>query len=388
MMQLDEWTETPMRARRLGKTASLVITLGILAATVLFGHTTDGSAASADVITKPVVSRPVATGHSGWAQLEWTATPGSGGDILSYVITAHDLVNTSIELDVTKSADSVGTPSDSRYAFTGLDARHTYWFSVTAIDANGPGDPSPGTAMVRVPLASPFLNSGDCVRRQYANLLGVRNPSAADVARWSKVIDVYGSTCAYIAQQFWLSDGFQNVLPPVTRLYQAYFLRIPDSAGHAYWVAKVRAGTKLSSVSAFFAGSAEFIDTYGSLTNAQFVDKVYQNVLGRAADGDGATYWLRLLNAKRIDRGSLMLLFSESEEYRTDQNPRIKAYLLYLELLRRSPTEAEVLQATPDLPNPIPSELFPDYANDRLLVSIDRIMSTVEYRGLVFAPAD
>ena len=56
----------------------------------------------------------------------------------------------------------------------------------------------------------------------------------------------------------------------------------------------------------------------------------------------GYDYWLARLDTGRINRGQLMLLFSESAEYVKVQMPTMKAELLVLEFMRRTPTQAEV----------------------------------------------
>ena len=43
-------------------------------------------------------------------------------------------------------------------------------------------------------------------------------------------------------------------------------------------------GVTLSAISARFASSSEFVRRYGTLTNRQFVELVYVNVLGRAGE--------------------------------------------------------------------------------------------------------
>ncbi len=98
----------------------------------------------------------------------------------------------------------------------------------------------------------------------------------------------------------------------IARLYLATFERVPDDAGHSYWVG-LDAAT--ADIAAYFIASPEFQLRYGSLTNSQFVDRVYRNVLGRTADADGASYWRGLLD-KNIDRSDVMLGFSESVEFR------------------------------------------------------------------------
>ena len=63
--------------------------------------------------------------------------------------------------------------------------------------------------------------------------------------------------------------------------------------------------------------SDEFVDTYGTLTNAEFVDQIYLNVQGRPADSEGHAFWTGELDSGRMTRGRVMIFFSESEEYVT-----------------------------------------------------------------------
>ncbi len=99
------------------------------------------------------------------------------------------------------------------------------------------------------------------------------------------------------------------------RLYQAYFLRQSDAGGMEYWLGQSRAGLSLQAMSYNFEQSAEFLGRYGSLDNAAFISLVYRNVLCRSPDSDGFNYWLNLLNSGQLNRGELMVLFSESAEF-------------------------------------------------------------------------
>lgn len=116
-----------------------------------------------------------------------------------------------------------------------------------------------------------------------------------------------------------VSDGLIRPLPldgEVGRLFSAYFLRQPDRAGYDYWIQERAEGTELASISSSFASSREFTDRYGALDDRAFVDLIYRNVLGRAADQTGLDYWVGELRAGR-DRGQVMAGFSESPEYVT-----------------------------------------------------------------------
>lgn len=102
----------------------------------------------------------------------------------------------------------------------------------------------------------------------------------------------------------------------VERLYRAYFLRDSDPGGFDYWSDRALHGTSLSTISAFFEDSPEFVATYGSLNDFSFVNLVYNNVLGRPADAGGANYWRGRL-AAGLSRGDMMLYFSDSAEFRS-----------------------------------------------------------------------
>ncbi len=100
----------------------------------------------------------------------------------------------------------------------------------------------------------------------------------------------------------------------IERLYRAYFGRATDSAGLSYWRSQRAAGMPIEQISSVFASSPEFAASYGTLDNRQFVDLIYRNVLGRAADADGLGFWTNQLGAG-ASRGSVMVGFSDSAEF-------------------------------------------------------------------------
>ena len=101
----------------------------------------------------------------------------------------------------------------------------------------------------------------------------------------------------------------------VLRLYKAYFLRDPSQKEIDYWAERYASKrASLASISEFFARSNEFKNRYGSLTDAQFVELVYRNVLQRSPDAAGLAHWIDALRRGQ-SRGSVMLGFSESGEF-------------------------------------------------------------------------
>jgi hypothetical protein len=104
----------------------------------------------------------------------------------------------------------------------------------------------------------------------------------------------------------------------VARLYLAGLGRAPDVTGLLGWTAQIDdAHVSLSAVASSFATSPEFIQDYGSLSNAAFVNQLYETVLGRTADAAGAQDWDGLL-ASGASRGMVVLGFAESTEYKAD----------------------------------------------------------------------
>ena len=100
----------------------------------------------------------------------------------------------------------------------------------------------------------------------------------------------------------------------VYRLYQSAFNRSPDSAGLGFWMSYMDAGMSLRTAASAFVGSAEFARLYGSApTDAEFVNLLYNNVLHRAPEPAGASFWLGHL-AGGLSRTDALVAFSESAE--------------------------------------------------------------------------
>jgi hypothetical protein len=101
----------------------------------------------------------------------------------------------------------------------------------------------------------------------------------------------------------------------VFRLYQAAFNRTPDAGGLGFWLYNVDNGTTMLTVAQGFMDSAEFKTLYGTNpSNADFLTKVYWNVLHRAPDQGGYDFWLNHLNTGAVSRAALLVSFSESQE--------------------------------------------------------------------------
>ena len=82
------------------------------------------------------------------------------------------------------------------------------------------------------------------------------------------------------------------------RLYQTALDRSADQAGAEYWLDQIDAGVDTFTVaSQSFLLSSEYQNKYGTQTNEQFINQLYQNAFNRNADEAGMDYWLGDLNA-------------------------------------------------------------------------------------------
>ena len=87
----------------------------------------------------------------------------------------------------------------------------------------------------------------------------------------------------------------------VEQLYIAYFSRPADPQGLIYWDNVLATDPNgVQEISANFAGSQEYRDTYAGLDNQAVVQAVYQNLFGRVGEQAGVDYWTNALNNHTI----------------------------------------------------------------------------------------
>jgi len=100
------------------------------------------------------------------------------------------------------------------------------------------------------------------------------------------------------------------------RIYKAAFDRNPDTGGLGYWIAQMDKGMNVVEVAARFIDSDEFRVLYGSKpSNAEFLTKVYSNVLDRNPDQAGLAWWVSEMSTNPTKTWQKVLAdFSESAE--------------------------------------------------------------------------
>jgi len=197
-----------------------------------------------------------------------------------------------------------------------------------------------GTYIVtwRQPLVA--FTSTTHLTRSVAKVYLDRTPRSAEYAN---TVTRYQSGRNYqpgsIAADYVYDDGIAPALP-VARLYTAVFNRLPDPSGLTYWIKKRKAGATLNRIAASMTASSEFKNTYGTLNNAQFVELVYQNVLQRAPDSAGRSYWISKLSGG-FKRSAMMAQFSESNEFVTKSSRLMTAAIIW-RLGHGSKTDAQL----------------------------------------------
>ena len=173
------------------------------------------------------------------------------------------------------------------------------------------------------------LNNQQFVEQLYRNVLD-REGEAAGVADWTNALNTNTLSRGQVLAGFSESTEHVQKLAPavsagiwdvnetaasVARLYDATFDRLPDGGGLLGWKNAVDNGMSLSAVADGFAFSAEFQNTYGNLSNQGFVEQLYHNVLDRAGEAAGVAGWTAALASGQMDRGDVLLGFSESMEH-------------------------------------------------------------------------
>jgi len=103
-------------------------------------------------------------------------------------------------------------------------------------------------------------------------------------------------------------------LQTLIELYVAFFNRVPEADGLAYWMGQYNAGLSLNQIAdSFYAAALQYASLTGytsSMSHADFVRIIYRNVLGRSGstappDAD-VQYWANKLADGSSTKGSLL----------------------------------------------------------------------------------
>jgi hypothetical protein len=166
------------------------------------------------------------------------------------------------------------------------------------------------------------------VKGLYHAVLG-RDADAFGLAFWTSRL-AGGETRGQVVGEIWNSAEHRG--EEVDAYYQAFLHRAADDFGRAFWIGQLQGGMDESTLALNFLGSSEYTQAHAS--NDAFVTGLYQDVLDRAPEAGGTTFWTGQL-AAGASRGAVALGIMRSDEafrraidslyasylHRSDQSP-------------------------------------------------------------------
>lgn len=177
------------------------------------------------------------------------------------------------------------------------------------------------------------LSNEDFLFYAYGAILG-RQPDAEGKAYWLDMLS-QGATRTWVISSFVTSKEFtalcngfgivrgnvsnlkeadkdDNVARFVTRMYRNVLKREPDETGLHYWAGCIHNGMTASVMVRQFVGSKEFLGA--NISNQEYIERLYETVLGRQSDAEGMAYWIDYMNAGH-GREELLDTFIGSKEF-------------------------------------------------------------------------
>jgi len=116
----------------------------------------------------------------------------------------------------------------------------------------------------------------------------------------------------------------ENLVGRILSLYQAALDREPDADGLNFWVKQYIDGLSILGVAQSFVGSNEFSEQFQVSSGRDYVNTLYQNVLGRLGEQEGSDFWLSSISAGE-SYAKILLAFSDSAENQVQVAPLIES---------------------------------------------------------------
>ena len=151
------------------------------------------------------------------------------------------------------------------------------------------------------PVPSPMATNESFVHAAYVTMLG-HDADPSSFAYWLGRLNS-GTSRWNMAMSLATSAEYRGDViggaGAVQGFYDKYLGRPSDPAGVSYWIGRMSQGTTFEQVRLAFLGSPEYFAKYGD-DPGRAVDALYNDVLGRAPDTAGRTYWVAHFNAATI----------------------------------------------------------------------------------------
>ncbi|HEV2761704.1 MAG TPA: DUF4394 domain-containing protein, partial [Pyrinomonadaceae bacterium] len=231
-------------------------------------------------------------------------------------------------------------------------------------------DPSPGYFVGPEPEATVFIeddnpeqttnpidDSENFVRQHYHDFFN-REGDAPGIAFWTQNIESCGANngCrtfkrAETSAAFFLSIEFQETGYLVYRFHETAYNRGPSLTffdflrdtsrvsegvvvGQGDWQARLAANKQAYADE--FVRSSLFVNLYGGMSNALYVDVLDQNAGGVLSATERAAL-IAGLNSNAITRAQALLAVAEDEDLKRNEKSRAFVYMQYIGYLRREP---------------------------------------------------
>jgi len=217
---------------------------------------------------------------------------------------------------------TLGVPTNATLGATSSD---TLTINPTS---NPPVQPSVPPQQPPVPLETA---NERYVAAAYQDILG-REVDADALAHWSAQLDQGVSTVQFTNALTHSNEYYGDLIQSA---YQRFLGRAADSQGLLAWTHAMRAGLTDERLEAGFVGSQEFYDASGG-TDLAWVDAMYQDLLGRAADTAGEQAWVQALS-QGVSRNTVAYDFAASPE-----REQIRIQGDYQQFLGRIANDSEV----------------------------------------------
>ncbi|WP_187278250.1 DUF4214 domain-containing protein [Methylobacterium sp. WL7] len=186
-------------------------------------------------------------------------------------------------------------------------------------------------AILSSPEAQARINASDnatYVDQLYETVLG-RHVDPASAHSWVAALEAGTASRADVASALVLSDEHIAQLQPALskgvpvldpglstaqHLYEALLHRDPDQTGLQNISDALAHGGSLQEVAQNILTSSEYLSAHPQMSDGQYVEALYENLLGRTGDAGSANSWVAALS-NGTDRASVANAFLDSAEF-------------------------------------------------------------------------
>lgn len=212
------------------------------------------------------------------------------------------------------------TSPDAAGVITYLGTRQSDLFRGTAANENFSGDAGSDTVAYGGPRGAYIMGHA-------AGAITVTDPRGRDGS--DTLRDVERVSFSDMSVNLEIGAASRGIAPvqlkQLEELYVAFFNRLPEADGLAFWIGQAQAGRPVASIAdAFYSAALAYPTLTGyatGMSDTDFIELIYRNALGRTsgADAEGLAYWSAALAGGGETRGSLVLsILSAAHAFKGD----------------------------------------------------------------------